>query len=161
MAQRNLADLPVEILQHIARLIRDTHKPSFYAFCVTNKRYRLTFVSLIFRELHVSVNDCRALRNDVNLLLKSLLSTVCGGDVTQHVRHLCLKGSLSLMKSDGSEVADDFDGTTNHEDQLQRFQLEGLNELLDEKSRFSIPPWERRTLLSHLNRMRRGCQSPT
>lgn len=132
MAQRNLADLPVEILQHIARLIRDTHKPSFYAFCVTNKRYRLTFVSLIFRELHVSVNDCRALRNDVNLLLKSLLSTVCGGDVTQHVRHLCLKGSLSLMKSDGSEVADDFDGTTNHEDQLQRFQLEGLNELLDE-----------------------------
>ncbi|KAL1864706.1 hypothetical protein Daus18300_007508 [Diaporthe australafricana] len=136
MAQRNLADLPVEILQHIARLVRDTHRPSFYAFCVTNKRYRLTFVSLIFHELHVSVNDCRALQNDVNLLLESLLSTVCGGDVTQHVRHLCLKGSLSPMKSDGSEVTmtvtDDSDATTNHEDQLQRLQLEGLDELLDE-----------------------------
>lgn len=132
MAQRNLADLPLEILQHIARLVRDTHRPSFYAFCVTSKRYRLAFVSLIFRELHVPVNDCRALQNDVDLLLKSLLSTACGGDVTQYVRHLSLKGSLSLMKSDGSQVADDFDGTTNHEDQLQRFQLEGLNELLDE-----------------------------
>lgn len=135
MAPRNLADLPVEILQHIARLVRDTHRPSFYAFCVTNKRYRLAFLSLIFHELHVSVNDCKALQNDVNLLLKSLLSTVCG-DVTQYVRHLCLKGSLYLMKSDGGEVTmtatDDFDGTANHEDRLQRFQLEGLDELLDE-----------------------------
>lgn len=136
MAQRNLADLPLEILQHIARLVRDTHRPSFYAFCITNKRYRLAFESLIFHELHLSVNDCRALHNDVNLLLKSLLSTVCGGDVTPHVRHLCLKGSLSLMKSDDSEVTmtvtDEFDGTANHEDQRQRFQLEGLDELLDE-----------------------------
>lgn len=136
MAQLNLADLPLEILQHIARLVRDTHRPSFYAFCGTNKRFRLAFMSLIFHELHVSVNDCRALQNDVDLLLKSLLSTVCGGDVTQYVRHLCFRGSLSLKKSDGSEVpmtaTDDFDGTTNHEDQLQRFQSEGLNELLDE-----------------------------
>lgn len=136
MAQRSLADLPLEILQHIARLVRDTHRPSFYAFCVTNKRYRLALVSLIFRELHISVNDYRALQNDVNLLLKALLSTVCGGDVTQHVRHLCLKGSLSLVKSDGSKVTmtvtDDFDGTANHEGQLERFHLEGLDELLDE-----------------------------
>lgn len=136
MAQRNLADLPFEILQHIASLVRDTHRPSFYAFCATSKRYRLTFVSLIFRELHISVKDCRALQNDVNLLLKSLLNTVCGGDVTQHVRHLYLKGCLSMMKSDGSEVTDDFDETTNHEGQLQRFQLEGLNELLDENEPF-------------------------
>lgn len=136
MAQRNLVDLPIEILQHIARLVRGTHRPSFYAFCVTNKRYRLAFVSLIFRELHVSVNDCRVLQNDVNLLLKSLLSTVCGGDVTQHVRNLCLKGSLSLMKSDSGEVTDDFDGITKHEEQIQRFQSEGLNELLDENDPF-------------------------
>lgn len=124
MAQRNLADLPLEILQHIARLVRDTHRPSFYAFCAINKRYRLALTSLIFHELHVSVNNSRALQNDINLLLKSFLSTVCSGDVTQHVRHLCLTGSLSLIESD--------DGTANHEDKAQRFQSEGLDELLDD-----------------------------
>lgn len=135
MAQRNLADLPIEILQHIARLVRDTHRPSFYAFCATDKCYRLALGSLIFHELHVSVHDCETLQNDVNLLLKSLLSSVCG-DVTQHVRHLCLKGSLSLMNNDDSEMTmtatDGFDGIASHEDQLQQFQSEGLDELLDE-----------------------------
>lgn len=124
MAQRSLADLPLEILQHIARLVRDTHRPSFDALCVTSKSYRLALTSLIFHELHVSVKDCGALQNDVNLLLKSLLSAVCGGNVTDHVRHLCLKGSLSLVESD--------DGPANHEDQVQRFQSQGLDELLDQ-----------------------------
>lgn len=138
MAQRNLANLPVEILQQIAGLVRDTNRPSFYAFCVTNKPCRLACMPLLFHELHVSVNDYRSLQNDVDLLLKSLLSSVCGGDVTQYVRHLCLKGCLSSVKSDCSEgtmtATDELERIATHEEQLQRFRSEGLEELLDEST---------------------------
>lgn len=136
MAERNLNNLPVEILQQIAGLVRDTNRPSFYAFVVTNKPCRLVCMPLIFQEIHVSVNDCRTLKNDIDFLRKSLLSNVCGGDVTRLVRHLCLKGSLSLMKSDGSEVSmttmDELERTANHEERLQRFRSNGLDELMDE-----------------------------
>lgn len=136
MAQRNLADLPVEILQPIASLLRDTHRPSFYAFCATNRRYRLILEPLIFHELHVSVGDCRALQDDVHILLESLSTTVCGGDATQYVRQLCLKGLLYSTKDDGNEVTtratDNFNGAAKLEHQLQRLQLEGLDQLLDE-----------------------------
>lgn len=136
MAQRSLVDLPDEILQQIAGLVRDTDRLSFHALCATNKPCRLACLPMIFRELHISINDCEALQNDVDLLLKSLLSAVCGGDVTQHVRHLCLKGSLSLMESDVSETtttaANELERLANHEEQVQRYRSEGLDELLDE-----------------------------
>lgn len=140
MAHRNLANLPVEILQQIAGLVRDTDRPSFYAFSVTNKSHRLACMPLVFHELHVSVSDCRALQKDVDLLLKSLLSTVYGGDASQHVRHLYLKGSLSLVRSDDGEVTTmamamamgELERSASHEEKLRRFRSEGLDELLDE-----------------------------
>lgn len=136
MSRRNLDSLPVELLQQIAGLLRDTNRPSFNAFTVTNKLSRLACLPLIFQELHVSVNDSITLQNNVDLLLKLLSSPVCGGDVTQYVRHLCLKDSLCRMKTDDSEGAmpapDEDKSTANHEKELQKFRSTGLNELLDE-----------------------------
>lgn len=160
MAQRSLTDLPVEILQQIAGLVRDASRPSFYAFCAINKPCRLACTRLFFRKLHVSVNGCRALQTDVDFLLKSLLSTVCGGDATQHVRHLCLKDSLSLMRSEVTRMHSDTDDpdlvypyylvsmsgqlgrntpptdleiAAEYEQKLQQYRSEGLDELLGEK----------------------------
>lgn len=127
MAERKLANLPVEVLQQIAVLVRDTDRPSFYAFCVTNKPCRWACMPLMFHELHVTVGDGTALQTKVSLLLKSLSSTVCAGDAIQHVRHLYLKGSLSLMESDGSDVI-----LSAKDEKLEQYRSEGLEELLDE-----------------------------
>lgn len=135
MPQLSLSNLPVEILHQIAGLVRDRHRPSFYAFCAINKPCRMALMPLILYELHIPVNDCRALRRDVDRLLKSLVSTVCGGDGIQHVRHLCLKGFLSLEGSHGPSSEATMRGlerAANHEKQVQQFRSQGLDELLDE-----------------------------
>lgn len=136
MAQRNITDLPVEILQKIACLVRDTDRPSFYAFCVINKSCRWACMPFIFYNLHISVNDSSSLQNDIDLLFKLLLKSVCSGNATRLVRHICLKGFLSLMRSDGSGIPTtataELERTANEERQQQRFRSMGLDQLLDE-----------------------------
>lgn len=136
MALRNLVDLPLEILQQIAGLVHDTHWPSFYALCITSKSWRSVCTPLNFQELRISVNDCSALQRHVDGLLKSLLSPVCGGDVTQYVRRLCIEGALSLTEGSGCEETTatvvEVERIAEQKEQEQQFRSKGLNELLDE-----------------------------
>lgn len=95
---------------------------------------------VIFHELRFCIRDSRKLEKDVNLRLQSLLNPVCGGDATQHVRHLHLEGFLSVVSSDGSGVIltplDQVHRVASHEKKVQEFISKDLSKLLDQEFTF-------------------------
>jgi hypothetical protein len=88
----SLLSLPLEILQHIAVYVAIAYRPSLYAFGMTSKACHKASVSLLFRQISITVHDREGLRHDVDRLLKAISRT----DSSRHIQHITIQGALRL-----------------------------------------------------------------
>ncbi|KUI61315.1 hypothetical protein VP1G_08510 [Cytospora mali] len=117
-----LEKLPRETLQHIARYLHATHRPSLYSFGLVNKTcYSATFPS-VFREIHLAVRDGEALQGDVDALVKVLSRT----GSARYVRSLSIKGYLRV--DNGEETGPDM--SYDRERAIYWYKLMGFDEVL-------------------------------
>ncbi|EPE32280.1 hypothetical protein GLAREA_07413 [Glarea lozoyensis ATCC 20868] len=126
-----LYKLPIDILHHVAAYLHETHRTSLYSFGLASKLCHQACNQLIFREVHLSVNSCDALQQNVDTLIK-VLADRCSAS---HVRHLGLKGSL-IVNIDGE--FDELEDTTGSElsDANEYFWRTGISEVLGDEQ-----PW--------------------
>lgn len=86
-----LQGLPSEVLQQIASYV-NSHRPSLYAFSLTNKTCHNASLPLIFYKLHLKVGTREALKHDIIAVAETLSRLKC----TRYVRCLNIKGFLRL-----------------------------------------------------------------
>lgn len=84
--------LPLELLQQIAACVETVHRPSIYAFSLTNKTCHSASTFLIFRQINVTVHNPQGLRRDADRLAEALSRT----DSVRHVQRISIKGALRL-----------------------------------------------------------------
>jgi hypothetical protein len=88
----NLPSLPLELLQQIAACVETVHRPSLYAFSLTNKACHRASVFLIFRQINITIHHREGLRRDADRLVEALSRT----DSARHVHCISIKGDLGL-----------------------------------------------------------------
>ncbi|TGO08378.1 hypothetical protein BTUL_0212g00170 [Botrytis tulipae] len=81
---------PLEVLQKIAAFLATAHRPSLYAFTLTNKACHAAAIFLVFRQIVITVDDRKELRRDVDRLIETLSRT----DSFRHIRRITIKGAL-------------------------------------------------------------------
>jgi hypothetical protein len=116
-----LLSLPLEILQHIAVYIATAHRPSLYAFSLTSKAYYKASLSLLWRQISITVHDREGLRRDVDRLIKAISRT----DSSHYIQHITIKGALRLNAKKTEE---------GYSPLTPWLVTSGLIEILDEES---------------------------
>lgn len=110
---------PVEIKCQIAGWVAALHRPSLYAFSLTNKACHAASVSLIFREINIEVDHPEGLRRRTEAMAQALSRT----DSLNHIRRINIKGDLKLNAAK----------TKKETDQQPWWQKDGLDEILDQE----------------------------
>jgi hypothetical protein len=85
-----LLSLPLEIQHQIASNVETSHRPSIYAFSLTNKACHAASTPVIFRDITITVDDPEGLRHTSAAITHALSRT----DSSHHVRRISIKGAL-------------------------------------------------------------------
>lgn len=118
--QRDLCDLPMEILQQIAaHLLDDT--PSLSSFSRASQTCHSAAIPSLFHTVRLVVHTCEALQQDVETLIATLLRSKSAG----HVRRISIKGSLRL-DAEGSRPSP-WAGDMG----MMRLHRQGLDDILE------------------------------